>query len=371
MKKIKTSIFKIFSSLGKKVGMKFPHSSWKRREVILFVEQVSLYLSAGLALNEALGIIGKYTKKHRVKTISQMREDVESGISFGRAFSDHISPKSAVLALIEQGEQSGHLAESLMSAHSLLERSDELTKKCISAIAYPLVIGIFATLLTIGLVRGVMPQIIPLLLSLHVKLPFITRATIFISNIISRLGLWILIFFACCLVGYSYVYKKYPRFRSAVQTILLQIPLIGLLLRLYWSSIFLRSCGSLIGSGSSVFDAYGYAVRAIGIIPIQKRFLAYSNNLSEGSSLSSICREKILVLPAFVSALVSAGESSGSLSASLIRAADIVDRDIAHTLKRLTSLLEPVMMAGMGFVVGGIALSIMMPIYDISKVLQK
>jgi type II secretory pathway component PulF len=155
------------------------------------------------------------------------------------------------------------------------------------------------------------------------------------------------------------------------QWLLFKSPLVGSVVYSYWLALFLRSCGTMIESGTSVAESYASAVTGIGFVPLSVPLGRRMGSLSQGVSLASVLSSSEIRIPQYIPALVSAGESSGTLGISLIRAADIVDRDIEHRLKRLTSLIEPVMMAAMGCMVGAIALSIMMPIYDISKVLQR
>jgi type II secretory pathway component PulF len=342
---------------------------WSRKELILFLEQLSLYISSGLPLNKALGIISE-SNTRRTKEIAHIQELIERGHSFSSACERYMSSVQAVNALIHQGELSGELASALNLSRELLERSDELTKKCLSALAYPLVIGVFALLLTVGLVRGVMPQIIPLLLSLHIKLPLLTRLTIFVSGVLISQGIFILCGVFIASMAYMYAYKQYTAFRSLIHICVLRIPLMGDLVHSYWLSLFLRSYGSLLGSGVASPQAYSSAIVGVSLLPFRTYLQHYLPYVFDGARLARVFSGDHRI-PPYVPALISAGESSGNLSGSLLRAADLVDGDLSHMLKRLTSLIEPVMMAGMGCIVGAIALSIMMPIYDISKVLQR
>jgi type II secretory pathway component PulF len=131
----------------------------------------------------------------------------------------------------------------------------------------------------------------------------------------------------------------------------------------------MRSLGSLVSAGSSIDDSFGRVTKRITLIPLRDQFTVHAFDLSHGSTLSSILA-KAGSIPSFIVPLISAGEASGTLGNSLIRASDIIDRDIEQDLKRMTALIEPLMMIGMGIGIGTIALSIMMPIYDVSQSLQ-
>ena len=351
--------------------MKKSRTKFKTHDLIMLLERLEMYISAGLSLDTALEVMAKGTKDRRQKTSLEMvRVDINKGFQFHRSLSAHISISKTTEGLIEHGESSGELHKSLVTARGLLEREDELKKKCLSALAYPVIIGLFAIILTIGLVRGVMPQIIPMLKGLHVQLPLLTRIVIYISDHIVSSGVYILIGIIAVSVIHGILFRKYSSYKKMVQSALLRVPLVGSMMHAYSLSLFLQSCGSLVESGISVATAYVSTSKTITLIPLSIFFSGHIPDINRGVQIGTILENKSKRIPEYIPSLLTAGEASGMLGASLIRAAHIIDRDIEHSLKRLTSLIEPVMMVGIGCVVGGIALSILMPIYDISKVLQ-
>ena len=345
-------------------------SKWGRRDLILLLERLELYVSSGLPIDNALKISGQGIPARQQKSIEQVHNDVIAGSLVSKSLAAHIGLSKTLAGLIEHGESSGELVRALGMARKLLEREDELTKKCLSALAYPFIIGIFASLLTIGLVRGVMPQIIPMLKSLHVQLPLITRIVMSISENIISYGLYALIGGIVAIVLFLLLYRKVKLFKKVIHMLIIQMPIVGKLVHFYSLSLFLQSCGALIESGLAVDEAYTDTVNTISLVPLQQKLSEKISYIHKGIPIGSVFLNLSKKTPSYISPLLLAGESSGSLGSSLIRAASIIDRDMEHALKRLTSLIEPVMMAGMGIVVGGIAVSIMMPIYDISKVLQ-
>jgi type II secretory pathway component PulF len=346
------------------------HTQWKRRDILFLLERLELYLSSGLAIDKTLAMISSGMKPSHKKAVADICADVISGQPLSKSFAQSINISKNICGLIEQGELSGRLGQSVAAAHALLEREDELYKKCMSAMAYPVIIGVFSSLLTLGLVRGVMPQIIPMLKSLNVRLPLLTRIVIWFSEHLISYGLYIFLAGIVCIVLHSIMLKKYGSYRNALHNILIRIPLIGQLVYSYALSLFLQSCGVLIESGVPLTRAYAHTSATVALIPLRHMLEAEVGHMHAGLPLGSILADKTDRIPLFVPSLIMAGESSGTLGVSLKRAAMILDRDTEYALKKLSSLIEPVMMAGMGCVVGAIALSIMMPIYDISKVLQ-
>ena len=301
--------------------------------------------------------------------LDNVRTGVEQGYSLSKEFDKHIGFSPAIIGLIEQGEQSGNLPYVFDLARTILEREDTLIKTCMGALAYPVIIGIFAFVLTLGLMRGVMPQIIPLLKSMHVTLPLITRIVMYISEHVFIYGLYILVGSIIFLPIAIVMYKKISLFRRCCHFVFIRIIIIGKLSRYYNLSLTMRSLGSLILSGSSMTDSYARVANRMTYFPFKTYFNSKILFLSQGGNLASIF-SGFKHIPAYVAPLITAGEASGTLGTSLMRSADILNRDIEQSLKRLTALIEPVMMIGIGCVVGAIAVSIMMPIYDMSKALQ-
>ncbi|MEA2715662.1 MAG: ral secretion pathway protein [Candidatus Parcubacteria bacterium] len=355
---------KITLSLGRR---------WKRRDIILFVEGLEMYVSAGLPLDRALQISAEGNPTRRKSSIAAVRSAIESGTTLSRALSQSLGISSTIASLIEYGESSGTLVQALRTARSLLEREDEMIAKCLGAMAYPVAIALFAGALAIALVRGVMPQIIPLLRSLHVPLPLLTRAVIFASDSMINYGIYVVLMIPLAAAGLRIAYERWEAFRKFCHSAMSGLPVVGGFVRRYVLAVFLRSCGALVASGLSSAEAYRRTARAVSVLPLRSRFLSRSNEIERGVPLSMILSTIFSgnKVPRFVEPLVLAGEASGNLGQSLIRAADILDGDIERGLKRLSSLVEPIMMAGMGCVVAAIALSIMLPIYDVSKILQK
>ncbi len=337
---------------------------------MLFMERLELYISAGLSLDKALSVVEQGMSSGRRVQVQKIHDDITGGSTLSVSLASVIGVPPLFVGIIRQGEGTGGLASSLAMARRLMEQQDDIKKKILSALAYPAIIGTFALLLTIGLVKGIMPQIIPMLKGLNVELPLLTRIVMAISENITTYGVYGCLGVILAFGTATVLYKKFYRFRKGVHRSLAYIPLVGSLSRTLALSVFFRSCGSLIDSGISAVAAYAQAAAAIPLIQLAEAIQAEGMRVAKGLPLGSVIGHVSVKIPSYIPPLLLAGEASGTLGASLVRAADIIDRDIDHSLKRLTALIEPTMMAGMGGVVGAIALSIMMPIYDISRALQ-
>lgn len=342
---------------------------WNRRSKIILLENLELYISSGLTIQDALKTAVHSLSSKQQVSLRNVSFVVDQGGLFSSALAQYINFSSTLSALISHGERAGSFRESLLLARTIMEREDALIKTCLSSLMYPLIIGIFALVLTLVLMTWVMPQIIPLLRSLNISLPVLTRVVIYTSDHLISYWLYILCFVFLTIFTGTFLYMKFFSIQSISQHVFIRIPIIGSLYRLYTVSLIARSLGGLIMSGTTVTYAYSCVSEKIYFTPLRVHFIKKIDDIHRGIPLSSIF-SSLKKVPAYVSPLVSAGEVSGNLGSSLMRVSDLIDRDIEHLLKRVTSLIEPLMMIGVGCIIGGVALSILMPIYEVSKVLQ-
>jgi type IV pilus assembly protein PilC len=341
--------------------------TWDRKSRRLLIERVEMYAAAGLPIGVAIYQAGQGSPKKQGLSLERVRSLVEGGQSVSSTFAQELKYPAAVVGIISCGESSGHLSQALKSGHALLEREEDLIKKCMSAMTYPLVIAIAAGVLTIGLVRGIMPQITPLLTGLHTDLPILTRVVMKLSDLLTLYGIYAGLILVICGAGMLWAIRKVYAIRRVVHICAIRIPILGSLIDRYALAVFFQSMGALTESGMAADLAYEKAIAAISLIPLRRRLEVTRQDVTRGGSFGAIFAKG---MPSYIAPLISAGEASGNLTSAFSRVAGMLDRELDHSLKRMTALIEPIMMIGMGCTVGAIALSIMMPIYDISKTLQ-
>jgi len=321
-------------------------------------------------VDDAVSNCSSGLKKRDALVVENISKNILSGISLSNSIKKEVIFPKSVIGIIQIGEQSGRLSESIVIAKNLIEREDELRKKIISAMTYPLVIGIFSLLLVFGLVRGVLPEIVPMLKGLNTELPFLTKLVIYLSDFVADKGFYIIVVGVSMFFVLPFVYKKVYFIRILFQNIILRVPIFGNIFFNISFSIFSRSFGSMLNARVNIKEAYASVTDSIGLLPLNILLQKCTADISDGKKISKSFEDIGIKVPPYVTGLINAGEGSGTLGISMIRIADIIDNDIDHKLKRLTSLLEPLLMVTMGIVIGTIALSIVMPIYDISKTLQ-
>lgn len=302
---------------------------------MLLFERLSIYLHAGMTVDRAFLSAEEGVSRKAAYALRLVRTEIEQGVSLATALSRHVRLSDVISCLIRHGESSGSMANVFSVSFKILEREDELFKKIASAMAYPMIIGLFTVVLTIGLVRGIMPQIIPVLKSLHVDLPLVTRIVMEISEKFLMYGLYGSIAFVLLFFCSVFVYRKYDFVKLCVQMAVLGIPLVGTIYRDYVYSVFLLSCGNLIEVGINIVDAHSQSLNTVPLIRVRSLLMSMSSDLLRGESYSvSISKHASLKLPNHVVPLISAGESTGSLGVTFIKVATIIDRDIEHMLNR-------------------------------------
>jgi type IV pilus assembly protein PilC len=346
--------------------LKILYKYWSQKDSILFFEQLQLYIDAGFNVFEALNIVRLNYSHNKQATINTLVNKIKSGVSLPLCLKDFIND-SSVIAIVEQGYITGSLSDSFKNICKLLSKRQSIKTKLLSSLIYPAIIGLASLLMIFGLVNGVIPQISPILKGLNIKLPLATQMVVFISDYFVKYWLFTSIstFIFLCLS--ILIYKKNYRFRFGIQQILLKVPIIGQILVSYSLSVFLYSFGSMVDSGLFIQRSYQQSLASLNVLPIKREFEFSKDVLNSGVSISDIFKTLSYKIPKHIAPMLIAGEMTGTLGSSCIKCAEIIDYKVDILVKRLTTMIEPVMMLGMGATVGFIAVSIVMPIYSISS----
>lgn len=343
-------------------------SKISNKVLISILIRLEMYLSSGLSLDQSLDLICQNTSKYDKKIILQIKSDILNGLSLAKSFEMRLTVKNNIITLIENGEATGRLKESLVFCYKLLEKESEFFKKIISALTYPLIIASFSLTLTAIMIQSVLKQIIPLLRSLKVSLPVSTRIIIYISQLVSKSGLWILLSLITIVLAIFFLHTKNSKAKFYSHFIFLHIPILGSFIAKYLLYILFRSYSSLIQSGLVHDLAYKKVVSQCTILPIKKYLQNNIQNIDNGKQISKVFDYKYF--PSYVSPLINAGEISGTLAFAMFRLSEIIERELDDFIKKFTILVEPVMMILVGLIVGFVAISIIVPIYNISNSLQ-
>lgn len=338
-----------------------------------FIHELGILLSTNISMLESLEIIHKMeNNKKRKNALLDIVLDIKKGISLSNCLNKiEFGFDNQLLSIIQNGEMSGTLAVSLNRAYIDIHRREEIKKKIIGALIYPVFILIATIGMTIFLVMFIFPKIFPLLNSLNVKLPFLTRLVSGVYKFTLSYGIHSLIFIALITYTIYFLQKRYLYIRTMFSNIFFNIPIIGNKIKKFKISNHFYSVSLLLEHGqslSSILDRdYAFEKNLI-----YKKCIEHClYGVTRGVPLSICMNDISNIYPSQCIDLVSIGERTGNLHTMLTHIAKIFETEIEDFIKTISITIEPLLMIFMGLIVGGIALSIILPIYEITNHLQK
>ncbi len=333
----------------------------------VFSRQFATMINAGLAMVRCLDILSEQTEDKKLQQVLvQVRRDVEGGSTLSAALQKHPQVFSTLYhSMVKAGEMGGVLDEVLDRLAGFMEKDFALKKKVKSALTYPVVILVMAIAIVIFLVVYILPTFVSMFESMNVQLPFTTRILIGVTKALSDP----LVLGICFAVGIAVLfflrrYIKTPMGRRQYDHFKLNIPVFGLLNKKVAISRFCRTLGTLLSSGVPIMQALEIVGKASGNEVIAMTVSKIRESIREGESIASPLGASGM-FPPMVTQMVAVGEETGNLDAMLSKIADFYDTEVEYMLASLTSMLEPIMIVGMGGIVGFIVISVFMPLYQL------
>ena len=342
----------------------------KTRDIVIFTRQFATMINAGLPLVQSLTILAAQTENKTLQEVTRaVVYDVESGNTLADAFSKH--PKAfpeLYVNMVAAGEAGGILDTILLRLATFLEKSDALVRKVKSAMIYPGVIFSVAAIAVSVLLIFVIPTFQSMFASVNMALPLPTRVVIGMSNFL--IGFWWAILAAIGLAVFALKsYAKTSNGRKNIDTLLLNLPVLGDLLRKSAVSRFTRTLGTLISSGVSILDGLEITAKTSGNRVIHDAVMQSRQSIAGGETIAAPL-EKSKVFPPMVISMIAVGEQTGGLDEMLSKIADFYDEEVDAAVSGLLSLLEPIMIVFLGVVVGGMVVAMYLPIFDMINAVQ-
>jgi len=336
------------------------------KELAVFTRQFSVMIDAGLPLVQCLEILANQQEnKVFQKVLTGTRAAVEGGSTLSasmRQFEKVFDP--LYVNLVEAGEAGGILDTILQRLATYIEKNVKLKRAVKSAMVYPIVVLSVAATVIILLLWKVVPIFATLFAGLGVSLPLPTRIVIGLSNFIGSIfGLLILVAAIGGVIGIKVWYGT-PGGRMAIDRTLLKLPLIGILLRKIAVARFTRTLGTLISSGVPILEGLDITARTAGNAVIEKALLQVRKALEAGRNLSDPLTESG-VFPGMVTQMIGVGEQTGAMDAMLQKIADFYEDEVDAAVKDLLAAMEPLMIVILGVVVGGIVISMYLPLFSL------
>jgi len=337
----------------------------KAKNLAVFTRQFSVMIDAGLPLVQCLDILGtQEEEKNFAAVILQTRADVEGGASLADAMRRY--PKTfdpLYTNMIAAGEAGGILDTILKRLATYIEKAVKLTSQVKSAMIYPAaVLGIAAIVVGVILWK-VIPTFAQLFEGMGAELPLPTRIVIAASN--NLVFYFPFLVAGCVVVGFLFRnYYKTASGRRVVDGSLLRFPILGGILRKIAVARFCRTLATLISSGVPILDGLDITARTSGNAVVEDAVLATRRSIERGETIAAPLKETA-VFPAMVIQMIGVGEATGALDTMLSKIADFYEEEVDTAVAGMLTLLEPLMISILGVVVGGIVISMYLPIFDL------
>lgn len=356
-----------------KMGMSFISFRGKKikaDDLVVFSRQLATMVDAGIPLVGALDILGEQIENKAFgSVILKIRNDIETGSSLSDALSRHKNVFSTLfVSMVKAGESSGMLDEILDRLAAYLEKTSALQKKIGSALIYPAVVSSMAIVITLLLLIKVIPVFKDIFSGFGAALPTPTMILIAISDAVRKYFPVV----AIALVAVGFFVSRYIRTekgRLAYDLLLLRMPIFGLLFKKVAISKFTRTLSTLIKSGVPILNSLDIVGKTAGNKAIELAVETVRANVREGESIADpLARSKLF--PPMVVRMISVGEQSGQLEKMLTKIADFYDEQVDAAVSGLTSLIEPIIIAFLGIVIGTVVICMFLPIFKISTIVN-
>ncbi len=342
----------------------------KMRDIVILTRQFSTMINAGLPLVQAMTILADQSDNKVLSEI--MRKvvfDVESGNTVADALGKHPKAFSDLYVnMVAAGEAGGILDTILMRLATFMEKNDALVRKVKGAMIYPSVIMAVAGIAVTVLLIFVIPVFENLFSSAGLALPLPTRIVMGASRFLK--GYWYVV--GGAIAGATFMFRKYNATtdgRLKVDKFLLKVPVLGDVLRKSAVSRFTRTLGTLISSGVSILDGLEITAKTAGNRVVHDAIMESRSSIAGGDTIAAPLK-KSGVFPPMVISMISVGEQTGGLDEMLSKIADFYDEEVDAAVSNLLSLLEPIMIVFLGVVVGGMVVSMYLPIFDMINAVQ-
>src|SRR5215813_11218771 len=342
----------------------FSSAKIKTKDIAVFFRQFSVMIDAGLPLVQCLEILAANQENPNFqKTLTGVRTTVEGGATLANAM--RVYPKvfdDLTTNMIEAGETGGILDIILQRLALYVEKAVKLRSAVKSALIYPVAVVSIAVLIVGALLKWVVPIFANLFVGLGVALPLPTRVVIGLSAFIGHFW-WFFIVGSIAMVFAMKQILKNPKGKYWQDKALLNMPVIGLLLRKIAVARFTRTLGTLITSGVPILEGLAITARTSGNAVLEEAIMRVRKAVEEGRTIVDPLKE-CGVFPNMVTQMIGVGEATGAMDAMLQKIADFYEDEVDAATKDMLTLLEPLMIGFLGVAVGGIVISLYMPLFS-------
>jgi type IV pilus assembly protein PilC len=337
------------------------------KERLFFVQHLGVMLKAGISLSIALKTLAKQTTN---KFFQTLLNDIADKVEKGESFADALRPYDKVfgelfVSMIEAGELSGKLESVLGELFLQMKKEHKLISKVKGALTYPAVI--IMAMLGIGtfMMVVVVPQITAMFTELDTELPLATKILIGVSSTIANNGLISLLILIATVIAFIQTIKT-EKGKYFFQTILLNTPIIGPIVKKINLARFSRNISSLLKTDIMIIKTFQITASVLGNLHYRRALLEMSQKIKKGGKLSEVINSYPKLFTPVVAQMVAIGEETGELDNILVELAEFYEEEVDQIMENLPSIIEPLLILFLGLGVGGVAVAIIMPMYAIT-----
>lgn len=340
-------------------------------DIAIFARQLTTMMESGVPLIQSFEIVGQgHENPNMQKLILDIKADVEAGGTMADALRKHPDHFDDLFCnLVEAGEQAGILESLLNKVATYKEKSEAIKKKIKGALSYPITILIVAAVVSAILLIFVVPVFADLFSGFGADLPAMTAFVVYLSDQLQAYWLHILVAIFAFKFSFQQANKRSKKFNEAMQRLSLKLPVFGQLLRLSAIARFARTMSTMFAAGTPMVEAMDSVAGATGNIVYFEAVMQMKEEVSTGTSLTDSMRNCGDIWPNMVVQMVQIGEESGALDKMLAKVADYYESEVDEMVEKISAMMEPMIMAFLGVVIGGLVVAMYMPIFQMGAVI--
>ena len=348
----------------------FMQAKVKQADIIIFCRQFSTMIDAGLPIIQCLDIL---YAQHENKTFKKMLKEIKSNVESGQTFAEALKkyPKhfdDLFINMISAGEAGGILDTILRRLSAYMEKAAKLKAQIKGAMVYPIVTMIIAAVVVGVILVFVIPVFEEMFAGMGGSLPGPTKLVVAMSRFTKGNIHWIILGIIVFIFAFRRFYKT-TRGRTIVDDLILRLPVFGPIIRKAAVAKFTRTMGTMLGSGVAILDSLEIVARTAGNKTIENAVFETRSAIAEGRTMADPLSESG-VFPSMVCQMIAVGESTGALDAMLTKIADFYDEEVDQAVENMTTLIEPFMLVFLGVIIGGLVISMYLPIFKMAAAIE-
>jgi type IV pilus assembly protein PilC len=339
------------------------------QDIAVFSRQLATMMGAGIPMVQAFEIIGNgHDKPAMQKLVLDIKNNIEGGSTLHESLAKHpLYFDSLFVNLVEAGEQAGALETLLDKIATYKEKTEALKKKIKKALFYPAAVLIVAVIVSVILLLFVIPQFESLFKGFGADLPAFTQMVVNLSRFVQHQGWWMLIMICAAFYAFFYFKKRSKKMQLLLDRVMLKFPIIGPILQKSAIARFARTLSTMFAAGVPLVEAMGSVAGATGNIVYEEAVYRMKDEVATGQRLQR-AMENVGLFPNMVVQMIAVGEESGSLDTMSGKVAEFYESEVDNAVDSMSSLLEPLIMAVLGVLVGGMVIAMYLPIFKLGSV---